>query len=109
MLIDAAARAAMRTQIENRIASHPAKNIETARSMILKHAEALKKDEHFSNNLEALKIRVLWDVIYIFVTSQYICSTLYKIPGCLGDHIETAAKKVFKEMGLLDLADLETL
>lgn len=59
MLIDAAARAAMRTQIENRIASHPAKNIETARSMILKHAEALKKDEHFSNNLEALKIRVL--------------------------------------------------
>lgn len=109
MLIDKAARDAMRAHIENRIASHPAKTIETARSMILRHAAALKKDEHFSNNIESLKIRVLWDVIYIFVTSPYICSTLYKIPGCLDDHIATAAKKVFKEMGLLDLSDLENL
>ena len=29
MLIDATARAALRTQIEKRIAAHPAKNIET--------------------------------------------------------------------------------
>ena len=109
MLIDATARAALRTQIEKRIAEHPAKNIETASALILKHAARLKKEEHFADNPEALRIRVLWDTIYIFITSPYICDVLYKIPGCYDDHIATAAKKVFREMDLLKLEDLDTL
>ena len=75
----------------------------------MQHAARLKKEEHFANNPEALRIRVLWDTIYIFITSPYICDVLYKIPGCYDDHVATAAKKVFREMDLLNLDDLNNL
>ena len=32
-----------------------------------------------------------------------------KVAGCYDDHIATAAKKVFREMDLLKLEDLDTL
>lgn len=110
MLIDATARAALRQQIETRIEGHQAKTVQKAHDMLIQHARQLKENySRYEENTEALKTRVLWDALYIFVTSSYICDVLYKIRGCDDTHIGTAAKKIFKEMGLLDLDDLDKL
>lgn len=109
MLIDKAARDAMRKQIETNI-ERERKTVQDAHDTLIQHARYLKGCYNcYDENVEALKIRVLWDAIYRFVTSPYICGVLYKIPGCTDVHIAPAAKKVFKEMGLLDLSDLEAL
>ena len=110
MLIDTTARAAMRQQIETRIEGHHAKTVQKAHDMLIQHARQLKENySYYEENIAALKIRVLWDAIYIFVTSTYICDVLYKIRGCDDTHIGSAAKKIFKEMGLLDLDELDKL
>ena len=109
MLIDTTARAAMRKQIETLI-ERERKTVQDAHDAILQHARYLKGCYNcYDENVEALKIRVLWDTIYRFVTSPYICDVLYKIRGCDDTHIGSAAKKIFKEMGLLDLDDLDKL
>lgn len=61
-------------------------------AIIEKHRACLLKDPRVKD----LEKRLRWDMLYTSVSSQWVCDNLY--PYLNDDHIDTALRRIFKEL-----------
>lgn len=59
-----------------------------------RHREALKDDPRVRD----LEKRLRWDALHAVIPSRWVCDNLY--PYVNDDHIDTALRRVMKEMGV---------
>ena len=63
------------------------------------YIESEWKRDHVNYTEENVEKRLRWDLLWLSVTSAWICATVYKYAD--DTHLDTALKKIMKELNFL--------